>query len=110
MGVVDDLATTLTVVFGLLSFCVAGYIMAVMDFRPKRVTEDEGAREELEPIEPVVSTREMTLAELGISQFGDISALPPEQQRRLKMEEHVRNYGMTNPEEVAAIIRSWLSG
>ena len=84
--------------------------MAVMDFRPKRVTEDEGAREELEPIEPVVSTREMTLAELGISQFGDISALPPEQQRRLKMEEHVRNYGMTNPEEVAAIIRSWLSG
>ena len=110
MCTVDDLITTLTVVFGLCSFCVAGYIMAVMDFRPKKVSDQKEAEKDLELVEPVVSSQELTLSQLGISQFGDISSLPADQQRRLKMEEHVRNFSQTNPEDVAGIIRSWLSG
>jgi len=106
----DDLFTLLTVIVGLLSFCVAGYIMAVMDFRPKEVSRDEEASEAMDLAEPVISSREMSLSELGISRFGDLASLPPDQQRRLKMEEHVREYSSTNPQDVATVIRSWLQG
>lgn len=110
MGTPDDLVTTLTVVLGLIGFCAAGYIMALMDFRPKEATGEEEPREEMVAVEPGTTTRQLTLSELGLSEFGDLSVLSPEEQRRLKMEEHVRNFGQTKPEDMAEVIRSWLRG
>ncbi len=106
----EDLINTATIVVGLSAFCIAGYIMAMRDFRPKEVSEDADLGEDLEEVEPVVSRRELTLSELGLTDFDDIASLPADQQRRLKMEQHVRDFGRSNPEDVAAIIRSWLAG
>ncbi|HOE09969.1 MAG TPA: hypothetical protein PLQ35_04945 [bacterium] len=106
----DDLLTMLSVIVGLLSFCVAGYIMAVTDFRPKKAIRDEELPEAMDLAEPVITRRELSLSELGINRFGDLAALPAEEQRRIKMEEHVREYSSANPQDVAGVIRSWLQG
>jgi len=70
---------------------------------------EQKAREET-PIEPVTEARELTLAQLGLADWGDITSLPPEEQRRLKMQEHVISYAQEKPDEVASIIKSWLTG
>ena len=75
-------------------------------FAPKPIEEE--AVEEV-PIEPVTESRELTLAQLGLAEFGDIASLPAEEQRRLKMQEHVVRYAQEKPEEVAAIIKAWLT-
>ncbi len=84
------------------------YVFFQRAFRPPEVEEEE--LEEEVPIEPVTEAKELTLAQLGLSEFGDIASLPAEEQRRLKMQEHVINYAAEKPEEVAAIIKAWLSG
>jgi flagellar M-ring protein FliF len=84
-----------------------GYMFFQRAFAPKPIEEEEV--EEI-PIEPVTESRELTLAQLGLAQFGDIASLPAEEQRRLKMQEHVISYAQEKPEEVAAIIKAWLSG
>ena len=106
----EELINTATIVVGLSAFCIAGYIMACRDFRPKQVSDREGFGEELEEAEPLVSQRELTLSELGITDFDDFASLPADQQRRLKMEKYVRDFSRSNPEDVAAVIRSWLQG
>ncbi len=75
-------------------------------FAPKPIEEEP--IEEV-PIEPVTESRELTLAQLGLAEFGDIASLPAEEQRRLKMQEHVVQYAQEKPEEVAAIIKAWLT-
>ena len=72
--------------------------------------EIEGEEMEEVPIEPVTETKELSLSQLGLAEFGDIASLPAEEQRRLKMQEHVINYASEKPEEVAAIIKAWLTG
>jgi flagellar biosynthesis/type III secretory pathway M-ring protein FliF/YscJ len=110
MGTFSDLVTSLTVVFGLLSVCLAGYITALMDFRPKEAKPGEEPHEEMEAAVPETTARGLSLSELGIFKLGDMSPLDAEGQRRLKMAEHVRIYSQRNPEDVAGVIRSWLSG
>ncbi|RJP19899.1 MAG: flagellar M-ring protein FliF [Candidatus Omnitrophota bacterium] len=83
------------------------YIFFQRAFRPAEV-EEESLEEEI-PIEPVTEAKELTLAQLGLSEFGDIASLPAEEQRRLKMQEHVINYAAEKPEEVAGIIKAWLT-
>lgn len=75
-------------------------------FAPKPIEEEPV--EEV-PIEPVTESRELTLAQLGLAEFGDIASLPAEEQRRLKMQEHVIRYAQEKPEEVAGIIKAWLT-
>ena len=75
-------------------------------FAPKPIEEEQ--MEEV-PIEPVTESRELSLAQLGLAEFGDIASLPAEEQRRLKMQEHVIHYAQEKPEEVAAIIKAWLT-
>lgn len=83
------------------------YIFFQSAFAPPEVAVEE---EEEIPIEPVTEAKELTLSQLGLAEFGDIASLPAEEQRRLKMQEHVINYASEKPEEVAAIIKAWLSG
>ncbi|HPO08295.1 MAG TPA: flagellar basal-body MS-ring/collar protein FliF [bacterium] len=94
-------------VIALAVLAVLGFLFFQKAFAPKVIEEEEV--EEV-PIEPVTESRELTLAQLGLAQFGDIASLPAEEQRRLKMQEHVISYAQEKPEEVAAIIKAWLSG
>ncbi|MDX9753119.1 MAG: flagellar basal-body MS-ring/collar protein FliF [bacterium] len=92
----------------LLVLAYFAYTFFQRAFAAKEV-EHEISEEEV-PIEPVTEARELSLSQLGLSEFGDIASLPAEEQRRLKMQEHVINYASEKPEEVAAIIKAWLSG
>lgn len=83
------------------------YIFFQRAFAPPDVLEEE-ITDEI-PIEPVSEAKELTLSQLGLAEFGDIASLPAEEQRRIKMQEHVINYAAEKPEEVATIIKSWLS-
>lgn len=83
------------------------YIFFQRAFAPPEVMEEE-ITDEI-PIEPVSEAKELTLSQLGLAEFGDIASLPAEEQRRIKMQEHVINYAAEKPEEVATIIKSWLS-
>ncbi len=88
-----------------------GYFAYMFFQRAFRAAEvEEEVEEEEVPIEPVTEAKELTLSQLGLSEFGDIASLPAEEQRRLKMQEHVINYAAEKPEEVAGIIKAWLSG
>lgn len=84
------------------------YIFFQRAFATPEILPEE--MEEEVPIEPVTEAKELSLAQLGLAEFGDIASLPAEEQRRLKMQEHVINYAAEKPEEVAAIIKAWLSG
>lgn len=90
----------------LLALGYFAYMFFLRAFAPPEVEEE---MEEEVPIEPVTEAKELTLAQLGLAEFGDIASLPAEEQRRLKMQEHVINYAAEKPEEVAAIIKAWLS-
>lgn len=107
-------------VFGLFLFI---YRYAVNNFKPKHLYPErvragrsgrgERGSDELEDpafqIEPVASHNPMTARELGIAEFGDVGALSDEEQRRIKLREHVHNFVESKPEEAASIVRSWLS-
>ncbi len=82
------------------------YIFFQRAFAPEDIEEEE---EEEIPIEPVTEAKKLTLSQLGLAEFGDVASLPAEEQRRLKMQEHVINYAAEKPEEVAAIIKAWLN-
>lgn len=51
----------------------------------------------------------LSLLELGIGEVSDISQLPPEEQRRIKLAQKVEEFCNTKPEEVAAIVKTWLA-
>ncbi|MBI1389410.1 MAG: flagellar M-ring protein FliF [bacterium] len=91
----------------LLAVGYLAYLFFQRAFAPAEIEEEE--MEEEVPIEPVTEARELTLQQLGLAEFGDIANLPAEEQRRLKMQEHVINYAAEKPEEVAAIIKAWLA-
>ncbi|MEW6237688.1 MAG: flagellar basal-body MS-ring/collar protein FliF [Candidatus Omnitrophota bacterium] len=90
----------------LLALGYFAYIFFQRAFAPPEIEEE---MEEEVPIEPITDSRELTLSQLGLAEFGDIASLPAEEQRRIKMQEHVINYAAEKPEEVAQIIKAWLS-
>lgn len=90
----------------LLAVGYLAYLFFQRAFAPPEIEEEDL---EEAPIEPVTDAKELTLSQLGLAEFGDIASLPAEEQRRLKMQEHVINYAQEKPEEVAAIIRAWLA-
>lgn len=53
--------------------------------------------------------KEYSLAELGIADVGDISALPEAEQRRIKLRQKIEEFAKNQPKEFAQIIRTWLS-
>ena len=91
----------------LLAVGYLAYLFFQRAFAPAAIEEEE--IEDEVPIEPVTETRELSLQQLGLAEFGDIANLPAEEQRRIKMQEHVINYAAEKPEEVAAIIKAWLN-
>ncbi|HOJ58913.1 MAG TPA: flagellar basal-body MS-ring/collar protein FliF [bacterium] len=97
--------SVLPVIFFLIVAYLAYYLFQ-RAFAPSE--REEGVQEEI-PIEPVSEAKELSLSQLGLSEFGDIASLPAEEQRRLKMQEHVIHYAAEKPDEVAAIIKAWLS-
>ena len=52
---------------------------------------------------------ELSAAELGLMDVGDLSALPPEDQRRIKLKAQVGRFSRQKPSEVAHIVKTWLS-
>ena len=97
----------LWLLFGVFLVC---YHLAWNDFTPKRATGgEEFSLVEPVSVEPVKRRREYTNRELGIYDIDDIGALPTEEQRRLKMEEIIREYSINAPEETATVIKGWLS-
>lgn len=93
----------------LLLLFALGYFAYVFFQRAFAPPEAEEEGDEEIPIEPVSEAKELTLSQLGLAEFGDIASLPAEEQRRIKMQEHVINYAAEKPEEVASIIKAWLS-
>jgi len=110
MGSLGDLIGTVAVVIGLLGVCVGGYFLALRGLRPKQLRVREQPRKERETVPPKTPGRELTATELGLSELGSNSALSPEEQRRLKMEEQVRNFSQIKPEDAAELVRRWLRG
>ena len=94
-------------IIGLAIIGILAYLFFQKAFVAKPIEEEEV--EEV-PIEPVTEPRELSLAQLGLAEFGDITSLPAEEQRRLRMQEHVISYAQEKPDEVAAIIKAWLGG
>lgn len=105
----SNIETIVTSVLPIILILVLGYFVYAFFNKAFAPIERESEEEEI-PIEPVTDAKELTLSQLGLAHFGDIASLPAEEQRRLKMQEHVVNYAAEKPEEVAAIIKAWLSG
>lgn len=106
----ENITSIIKTILPLILLFALGYFVYIFfqsAFAPPEITAEE---EEEVPIEPVTEAKELTLSQLGLAEFGDIASLPAEEQRRLKMQEHVINYAAEKPEEVAAIIKAWLSG
>lgn len=66
-----------------------------------------GAEEESE-VTRTLSSRELSLAELGIRSPEDIAQLPPEDQRRIKLQGQLKDWAKEKPDRVARILKSWM--
>ncbi len=90
-----------------------GYWLAWTDFKPTKVTQDEyfnfTPKQVHDVFEPAKKLRELNRHELGIHDIDDTGALPAEDQKRLRMEEIIREFSSASPEETANIIKGWLS-
>ena len=54
--------------------------------------------------------KEYSAHELGIMNIDDVSALPPEEQKRRRMKTMIRDQSSINPEQIAAVIKGWMKG
>jgi flagellar M-ring protein FliF len=104
-----NITSIIKTILPLVLLFALGYFVYIFFQSAFAAPEIEMEEEEEIPIEPVTEAKELTLSQLGLAEFGDIASLPAEEQRRLKMQEHVINYAAEKPEEVAAIIKAWLS-
>jgi flagellar M-ring protein FliF len=95
------LVTSILPVIALAIIGVLAYLFYQKAFAPRPIEEVE--REEV-PIEPVT---EIPKIPIGVPPI-DIS-LTPEEQRRVQMQAHVTSYAQEHPDEVAAIIKGWLT-
>lgn len=93
------------------------YAFAVWDFQPKylfprsRRTRKSNGKTRIEStndFEDIVKPRALTEWELGIDRIGNLAVLSPEEQRRLKLHEHIQNYARDKPEDAAQVIKQWL--
>jgi len=95
------------VLFLLLS---VGYSLAMNDFKPKKAEkEGNSSPDRRNNIVPVTRSRELSNAELGISDIDDTAALSSLEQRHLKMEKIIREFSTQSPEETAGVIKGWLN-
>jgi flagellar biosynthesis/type III secretory pathway M-ring protein FliF/YscJ len=46
---------------------------------------------------------------MGLSEVGDISALPEDEQRKIKIKQKVQEFAKTRSEDFAKIIRTWIN-
>ncbi len=69
----------------------------------------EAEKELIREEEVMPEKREFSLTELGIPEVGDVSQLPEEEQRKLKLKEKVQEFAKDKPKEFASILRSWLN-
>jgi flagellar biosynthesis/type III secretory pathway M-ring protein FliF/YscJ len=69
------------------------------------------AVEETEMVEETVVPQpsKQTMRELGLRMIGDLDSLPPEEQKSRMIREQVEDYAKSNAEEVANILRNWIS-
>lgn len=113
LDLVAELAYYALPIGGLFSIFLVGYWLAWTDFKPTKVKKDEyfhiNPKHTQDFFEPVKTTRALTGRELGIHDIDDTGALPAEAQRRLRMEEIIRDFSSLSPEETANIIKGWLN-
>lgn len=105
---IDILYTLLPL--AVLSVAIAiGYYFAWTDFRPKQVLADESFSSHVKPITDFSPrSRALSNRELGLHEIGDSAGLSSFDQRRLKMEEMIRQYSQESPDEAAGVIKGWL--
>jgi len=105
---IDILYTLLPL--AVLSVAIAiGYYFAWTDFRPKQALADESFTCRVRPISAFSpSSRALSDQELGLHEIGDSAGLSSFDQRRLKMEEKIRQYSQESPDEAASVIKGWL--
>jgi len=82
------------------------YVLRKRVHAHQRMMEEEKGL--LRERERVLHKHEFTLDELGIAEVGDISQLPEEEQRKIKIKQKVDEFAKENPEQFASIVRSWL--
>jgi len=66
-------------------------------------------RELMQEAEEIKKKRELSLEELGIPEVGDLSQLPEEEQRRVKLRRKVEEFAVQQPKDFAKIVKTWLS-
>ncbi len=89
---------------------IIGYYFAWTDFKPKKIDANEDFNIQFEPVTHYnPKRRELTNTELGIHDFDNIGALSKEDQRRLKMQESIKQYSQESPQEAANVVKNWLS-
>jgi flagellar M-ring protein FliF len=59
--------------------------------------------------EKIKTKQELSADELGIVEFGDISQMSEEDQRKVKLRQKVESFAQEKPTEFAQILRSWLN-
>ncbi len=104
------------VLFGLTGFFAFAYFwlyllpqQGVAFFNPRITNSFETISQSDDSHSSTQTINKERLAELGLGEFGDISSLPWEEQRRLVMQEYVIDYMANNPEKSASIFKAWLN-
>jgi len=65
-------------------------------------------QELMKEAEEIKKKRELSLEELGIPEVGDLSQLPEEEQRRVKLRRKVEEFAVQQPKDFAKIVKTWL--
>lgn len=87
-----------------------GYYFAWTDFKPKRIDADEEYGLSWKPVtESPIRKRALSDSQLGLYDIDTVAALSPSEQRRLKMEDKIRQYVQESPDEAANVLKGWLS-
>lgn len=94
-----------------LLMLLAMAITIMVIYRKRRHMHEEMISRELEVLERMKreqEAREYTASELGIRDVGDISQLPEDEQRRIRLKQQVEEFAKSRSEDFAAILKSWL--
>lgn len=99
-------------VAGLVLLVLISAVVLFMALRkPQRVQEEQmkGTVEDKQKRTGVPAQGELTAEELGIMDPDSLAALPPDEQRRVRLKEQVVQFANQKPDSVAQIIRTWMS-
>ena len=110
MDTLVDIIFSLAPIAFLSVIIIIGYYLAWTDFKPRKISANEGYSIQVEPVTNYDSKRrELTNAQLGIHDIDSVGALSTTDQRRLKMSESIKQYSQESPEEAANVVKNWLS-